>query len=118
MRSDELFAYGNVAIRQFVFRYLQRLFVTVRFAQIFAFERARERNFPFRSAADWADLALYGRAVAAGAALAADFAQYRFRHRLWLLSNQSRCRVRRMLRITLLLSAFPFPEACAHAVSR
>jgi hypothetical protein len=81
---------GDVGIRKLIFVDGQWLLVLMRFPQILAFERTRERNFPLCTATQSANVALYCGTRAARSPFLAYLAQHRIRHLYSLLSDQSK----------------------------
>ena len=80
MLGDEGLVDAHIGIREFFFRNWERLFVLVSFLQVFAIERALQAGFTLFAAADRANVAADRGTRSPGAALAADLAQYGFRH--------------------------------------
>jgi hypothetical protein len=71
MVANEFFGDSDVRLGYFFFIDRYRLFAPVGFLQEFAFERAGERYFPFRSAANGADITVDSRTMPARAPFAA-----------------------------------------------
>ena len=89
------------------------------FLQVFALERAGERNFAFGPAADRADIALNGGAGTARSSFAANFAKDRIGHSLLAIIGAGEMkRVDLHIKVTIDLDEDEKPELVAREICR